>query len=67
MSGSIIISPGVHTELQPCFLPGDHCAMRLTQFTEAEFTHSFDYGETAVSREEGILEAIQYANENENE
>lgn len=55
----------VYTELQPCFLPGNYCATWLTMFTEAEFSYSFDYGDTAESREEGIIEAIQHANENE--
>jgi hypothetical protein len=55
----------VYTELEPCFLPGNYCAMWLTRFTEAEFSYSFDYGETAESREDGILDAIRHANENE--
>src|SRR5262249_18144879 len=47
---------GVYTELQPCFMPGNYCAMWLTMFPNAEFTYSFDYGDTAQAREEGFLE-----------
>lgn len=51
----------VYTELEPCFLPGNYCAMWLTRFENAEFTHSFDYGETAREREEGFLELMRHA------
>ncbi|WP_019632917.1 SUKH-4 family immunity protein [Actinomadura atramentaria] len=51
----------VHTELEPCFMPGNYCAMWLTNFSEAEFTYSFDYGLTAAEREEGVLELMRSA------
>lgn len=51
----------VYTELEPCFLPGNYCAMWLTRFTNAEFTHSFDYGSTAENREQGFLELMRHA------
>ncbi|MFJ3790180.1 nucleic acid/nucleotide deaminase domain-containing protein [Kitasatospora sp. NPDC090091] len=45
----------VHCELEPCMMPGHYCALWMAQeFPQAEFTHSFDYGETATSRESGI-------------
>lgn len=46
---------GVHTDLQACYLPGHYCTMWLAgTFPDAVFTHSYDYGETAASRSEGI-------------
>ncbi|MFC1400936.1 MULTISPECIES: nucleic acid/nucleotide deaminase domain-containing protein [Streptacidiphilus] len=46
---------GIHTDLQPCFLPGHYCSMWLAvRFPQAKLTHSFPYGETAASRGEGI-------------
>jgi hypothetical protein len=51
----------VYTELEPCFLPGNYCAMWLNRFRSAEFTYSFDYGATADEREQGILELMQQA------
>ncbi|MFC6880076.1 MULTISPECIES: SUKH-4 family immunity protein [Actinomadura] len=53
----------VYTELEPCFLPGNYCAMWLTKFTRAEFSHSFDYGDTAAEREAGLLDLMRYAAE----
>ena len=45
----------VYCELEPCLLPGRYCSLWLAEtFPNAEFTHRFDYGETAASREEGI-------------
>lgn len=52
----------VHTELQPCLMPGHYCSLWMaTEFPEAEFTHNFDYGDTAESREQGFLELLRYA------
>lgn len=51
----------VYTELEPCFMPGNYCAMWLNQFTNAEFTYSHDYGATAEEREAGLLELIEHA------
>ncbi|AYN40044.1 hypothetical protein D9753_15195 [Streptomyces dangxiongensis] len=54
----------VYCELEPCMMPGHYCAAWLqTTFPHAEFTHSFDYGSTAGSREEGLKELITYAAE----
>lgn len=45
----------VYCELEPCLMPGHYCSLWLAEtFPDAEFTHSFDYGETAESREAGI-------------
>ncbi|WP_405361013.1 SUKH-4 family immunity protein [Kitasatospora sp. NBC_00085] len=45
----------VHCELEPCMMPGHYCARWMArEFPQAEFTHSFDYGDTAESRESGI-------------
>ncbi|MGW4886493.1 SUKH-4 family immunity protein [Streptomyces murinus] len=52
----------VYCELEPCMMPGHYCALWLqATFPHAEFTHSFDYGTTAESREEGLKELITYA------
>ncbi|MGY9069311.1 SUKH-4 family immunity protein [Streptomyces sp. CAS3] len=52
----------VYCELEPCMMPGHYCALWLqATFAHAEFTHSFDYGTTAESREEGLKELITYA------
>ncbi|MFI9780502.1 nucleic acid/nucleotide deaminase domain-containing protein [Streptomyces sp. NPDC051956] len=52
----------VYCELQPCMMPGHYCAVWLQRtFPHAEFTHSFDYGSDAASREEGLKELITYA------
>ncbi|MEU1460108.1 nucleic acid/nucleotide deaminase domain-containing protein [Streptomyces sp. NPDC005727] len=54
----------VYCELEPCVMPGHYCAMWLqATFPHAEFTHSFDYGSTAESREAGLKELITYAAE----
>ena len=60
------VAPGqvrrVHTELEPCFLPGHYCSLWMAEeFPQAEFTHTFDYGETAESREAGFLELLRHA------
>ncbi|MBJ7901870.1 SUKH-4 family immunity protein [Streptomyces sp. DSM 110735] len=60
------VEPGqvsrVYCELQPCMMPGHYCAAWLQAvLPDAEFTHSFDYGDTAESREEGIRELITHA------
>ncbi|MER6398063.1 nucleic acid/nucleotide deaminase domain-containing protein [Kitasatospora sp. NPDC059973] len=45
----------VYCELEPCMMPGHYCARWMAaEFPQAEFTHGFDYGETAESRESGI-------------
>ncbi|QIJ65534.1 nucleic acid/nucleotide deaminase domain-containing protein [Streptomyces sp. JB150] len=52
----------VYTELQPCMMPGHYCAVWLQRyFPHAEFTHSFDYGDTADSREEAMKDLIAHA------
>ncbi|MFI7387365.1 nucleic acid/nucleotide deaminase domain-containing protein [Streptomyces sp. NPDC049813] len=52
----------VYCELQPCMMPGHYCAAWLQAvLPHAEFTHSFDYGDTAESREEGLKELITHA------
>ncbi|WP_377270452.1 nucleic acid/nucleotide deaminase domain-containing protein [Peterkaempfera sp. SMS 1(5)a] len=49
----------VYCELEPCLMPGHYCAVWMARtFPDAEFTHSFDYGETADSREQGIRELM---------
>jgi hypothetical protein len=54
----------VYCELEPCLMPGHYCAVWLQEtFPHAEFTHSFDYGDTAESREDGIKELITHAAE----
>ncbi|MEV7283008.1 nucleic acid/nucleotide deaminase domain-containing protein [Streptomyces sp. NPDC093252] len=52
----------VYCELQPCMMPGHYCAAWMqAAFPHAEFTHSFDYGTDADSREQGMKELITYA------
>ncbi|MFF2792849.1 nucleic acid/nucleotide deaminase domain-containing protein [Streptomyces sp. NPDC058049] len=52
----------VYCELEPCTMPGHYCAVWLQRtFPEAKFTHSFDYGDTAESREEGLKALITHA------
>ncbi|MGY3205336.1 nucleic acid/nucleotide deaminase domain-containing protein [Streptomyces sp. TE5632] len=52
----------VYCELEPCMMPGHYCAVWLrSTFPQAEFTHSFDYGSDAASREEGLKELITHA------
>ncbi|MER6406248.1 nucleic acid/nucleotide deaminase domain-containing protein [Streptomyces viridosporus] len=52
----------VYCELEPCMMPGRYCAVWLRNtFPQAEFTHSFDYGSDAASREKGLKELITHA------
>ncbi|WP_037606864.1 nucleic acid/nucleotide deaminase domain-containing protein [Streptacidiphilus rugosus] len=45
----------VFTELQACFMPGHWCALWMpAEFPQARFTHRFDYGRDAGSREAGV-------------
>ena len=60
------VTPGqvrrVYCELEPCMMPGHYCAAWLqATFPHAEFTHSFDYGDTARSREDGLKELIVHS------
>ncbi|MEN8655704.1 nucleic acid/nucleotide deaminase domain-containing protein [Streptomyces sp. 21So2-11] len=49
----------VYCELEPCMMPGHYCASWMQHtFPSAEFTHSFDYGLDADSRESGMKELI---------
>ncbi|WP_033214274.1 nucleic acid/nucleotide deaminase domain-containing protein [Kitasatospora phosalacinea] len=50
----------VYTELQACFMPGHYCSVWMAEtFPQAEFTHSFDYGDSAAEREAGIRELAE--------
>ncbi|MFF3172908.1 nucleic acid/nucleotide deaminase domain-containing protein [Streptomyces sp. NPDC057900] len=52
----------VYCELEPCMMPGHYCAAWMRQtFPDAEFTHSFDYGSSAESRESALKELITSA------
>ncbi|MEN8656297.1 nucleic acid/nucleotide deaminase domain-containing protein [Streptomyces sp. 21So2-11] len=52
----------VYCELEPCMMPGHYCASWMQHtFPAAEFTHSFDYGLDADSREAGLKELITHA------
>jgi hypothetical protein len=43
----------IFTEFAPCNLPGRRCASMLERvFTNAEVTHSFEYGATKLARSE---------------
>ncbi|WP_329433206.1 SUKH-4 family immunity protein [Streptomyces sp. NBC_01280] len=54
----------VYCELEACMMPGHYCAAWMArEFPNAQFTHSFDYGDTAESREEGLKELIRFAAE----
>ena len=54
----------IHTDLEPCMLPGNYCADWLaTTFPAAEFSHSFDYGPRAEDRERGVRELMDYIEE----
>jgi nucleic acid/nucleotide deaminase of polymorphic system toxin/SUKH-4 immunity protein of toxin-antitoxin system len=54
----------VYCELEACMMPGHYCAAWMArEFPNAQFTHSFDYGDTAESREEGLKELILYTAE----
>ncbi|MFC6064350.1 nucleic acid/nucleotide deaminase domain-containing protein [Streptomyces ochraceiscleroticus] len=52
----------VYCELEPCMMPGHYCAVWMQKvFPQAQFTHSFDYGESADSREAGLKDLITHA------
>lgn len=52
----------VYCELEPCLMPGHYCAVWMQEtFPQAQFSHSFDYGATASSREEGFKELVIHA------
>lgn len=54
----------VYGELEACMMPGHYCAAWMARaFPQAQFTHSFDYGDTAESREAGLKELILYTAE----
>ncbi|MFJ5673996.1 SUKH-4 family immunity protein [Streptomyces sp. NPDC093097] len=56
----------VHTDLEPCELPGCYCAEWLAAtFPEAEVTYSFDYGPGADDRAAGIRELAAFIEESE--
>ncbi|WP_371628820.1 SUKH-4 family immunity protein [Streptomyces sp. NBC_00341] len=56
----------VYCELEPCMMPGHYCAVWMQAlFPQAEFTHSFDYGDTAGSREEGLKRLMAHAAQQE--
>jgi hypothetical protein len=52
----------VHTELEPCLMPGHYCSLWMAgAFPSASFTHNFDYGSTAASREQGFVALLRHA------
>ncbi|MER8046018.1 SUKH-4 family immunity protein [Streptomyces sp. NPDC094032] len=52
----------VYSQLEPCVMPGHYCSVWMALlFPRAEFTHSFDYGEAAESRERGLRELIVHS------
>ncbi|MFJ6709624.1 SUKH-4 family immunity protein [Streptomyces sp. NPDC091265] len=52
----------VYCELEPCMMPGHYCAVWMQKmFPTAQFSHSFDYGADAHSRERGFKELIVHA------
>ncbi|MET9553267.1 SUKH-4 family immunity protein [Streptomyces sp. NPDC006645] len=54
----------VFCELQACMMPGHYCAVWMQKlFPQAEFTHAFDYGSDAESREAGLKQLITYTAE----
>ncbi|MFC8230650.1 nucleic acid/nucleotide deaminase domain-containing protein [Streptomyces sp. NPDC057287] len=54
----------VYCELEPCLMPGHYCAVWMQEtFPRAQFAHSFDYGATTESREEGFKELIMHTAE----
>ncbi|MEU0957161.1 nucleic acid/nucleotide deaminase domain-containing protein [Streptomyces niveus] len=62
------VAPGqvrrVFCELQACMMPGHYCAVWMQKlFPQAEFTHAFDYGSDAASREAGLKGLITRAAE----
>ncbi|MFD4696052.1 nucleic acid/nucleotide deaminase domain-containing protein [Streptomyces niveus] len=62
------VAPGqvrrVFCELQACMMPGHYCAAWMQElFPQAEFTHAFDYGSDAGSREAGLKALITHTAE----
>ncbi|WP_405795650.1 nucleic acid/nucleotide deaminase domain-containing protein [Streptomyces sp. NBC_01506] len=62
------VAPGqvrrVFCELQACMMPGHYCAVWMQRlFPQAQFTHAFDYGSDAASREAGLKGLITRAAE----
>ncbi|WP_329082768.1 nucleic acid/nucleotide deaminase domain-containing protein [Streptomyces niveus] len=62
------VAPGqvrrVYCELQACMMPGHYCAVWMQRlFPQAEFTHAYDYGSDAESREAGLKALIMRAAE----
>lgn len=54
----------VFCELQACMMPGHYCAVWMQRlFPQAQFTHAFDYGSDAESREAGLKELITHTAE----
>jgi len=54
----------IHTDLEPCMLPGNYCADWLSStFPDAGSTYSFDYGPRAEDRERGVGELTDYLQE----
>ncbi|MEV4993759.1 nucleic acid/nucleotide deaminase domain-containing protein [Streptomyces niveus] len=54
----------VFCELQACMMPGHYCAVWMQElFPQAEFTHAFDYGSDAESREAGLKALITHTAE----
>ncbi|EST25077.1 hypothetical protein M877_23270 [Streptomyces niveus NCIMB 11891] len=54
----------VFCELQACMMPGHYCAVWMQRlFPQAEFTHAFDYGSDAESREAGLKALITHTAE----
>ncbi|MFD6080426.1 nucleic acid/nucleotide deaminase domain-containing protein [Streptomyces hydrogenans] len=54
----------VYCELEACMMPGHYCAVWMArQFPAAQFTHAFDYGQSAESREEGLKALIRFTAE----
>uniref|UniRef100_A0AAU2VS06 SUKH-4 family immunity protein n=1 Tax=Streptomyces sp. NBC_00008 TaxID=2903610 RepID=A0AAU2VS06_9ACTN len=52
----------VYCELEPCMMPGHYCAVWMQKmFPTADFSHSFEYGVDADSRERGFKELIVHA------
>jgi len=50
----------VYCELEACMMPGHYCSLWMARtFPNAAFTHSFDYGDTAASREAGVKELMR--------
>ncbi|MFB7666198.1 SUKH-4 family immunity protein [Kitasatospora sp. NPDC056138] len=56
----------VHTDLEPCMLPGGYCADWLAvTFPEAQVTYSFGYGPSPADRARGVSELIAFVEESD--